>query len=214
MKLYADTPVRACLQLVCDLAALVWAFVWIHAALALRETLLSLNRPGELMSSTGAGLTEHMDTAAENVRQVPLAGEALAAPFTGLSGTGESLSAAGDSFQDSVGTLALTLPLLVAALPLFLLAATWLPARARWIVRATGTVRLRALAPEARTRLLALRALSGAPAAGLAAVHEDPAGAWQENDRTVVAELAALELRRLGLRPKARNGRPVFTRRG
>ncbi|MGW5878965.1 hypothetical protein ACWFMI_20690 [Nocardiopsis terrae] len=214
MKLYADTPVRACLQLVCDLSALVWAFVWIHAALALRETLLSLNRPGELMSSTGTGLTEHMDTAAENVRQVPLAGEALAAPFTDLSGTGESLSAAGDSFQDSVGTLALTLPLLVAALPLFLLAATWLPARARWIVRATGTVRLRALSPEARTRLLALRALSGAPAAGLAAVHEDPAGAWQENDRTAVAELAALELRRLGLRPKARNGRPVFTRRG
>lgn len=200
MKLYADTPVRACLQLVSDLFALVWVCLWIFAALSLREVLLTLNRPGELMAGTGAGLTEHMNTAAENVRQVPLAGDALAAPFTDISGSGESLSAAGSSLQETASSLALTLPLLVALLPLLLLAATWLPARARWIRRATSTKKLIGLSPEARTRLLALRALSLASPAELMAVHEDPAGAWQENDADTVTELAALELRRLGLR--------------
>lgn len=200
MKLYADTPVRACLQLVSDLFALVWVFVWISAALSLREALLTLNRPGELMTSTGEGFTEHMNTAAENVRQVPLAGDALATPFADLGETGESLTAAGDSFQETVSSLALTLPLLVALLPLLLLATTWLPVRARWISRATSAKRLLGLTPEARTRLLALRALSLASPAALMAVHEDPAGAWRENDPCAVTELAALELRRLGLR--------------
>lgn len=200
MKLYADTPVRACLQLVSDLAALTWTFLWISAALSLREILQSLNRPGELMSSTGEGFTEHMSTAAENVGRVPLAGEALSTPFTDLSESGESLTAAGDSFQESVASLSFTLPLLVALLPLFLLAATWLPARARWIHRATTTKRLTALAPQARTRLLALRALSSASPARLMEAHEDPALAWQQNESAAVARLAALELRRLGLR--------------
>jgi hypothetical protein len=203
VKLYADTPVRACLQLVSDLLALVWVFVWISAALSLREVILNLNRPGELMAGTGEGFTEHMNTAAENVRQVPLAGDALSAPFSNLSETGESLTAAGDSFQETVSSLGLTLPLLVAVLPLFMIATTWLPMRARWISRATSTKRLSGLTPEARTRLLALRALSSASPARLMAVHDDPAGAWQENDRATVAELAALELRGLGLRGPA-----------
>lgn len=211
MKLYADTPVRACLQLVSDLFALVWVFVWVFAALSLHEAVLSLNRPGELMVSTGAGFTEHMNTAAENVQRVPLAGDALATPFTNLGETGESLSAAGGSFQETVASLGLTLPLLVAVLPLFLIATTWLPMRARWIRRATGTKRLSGLSPEARTRLLALRALSSASPAKLMAVHEDPAGAWQENHPATVAELAALELRRLGLRPEPTSAKEAPT---
>lgn len=202
MKLYADKPARACLQLVSDLFALTWAFLWVAAALSLREVLMALNRPGELMTSTGDGVTEHMNTAAENVEQVPLAGEALATPFSGLGETGESLSAAGDSFQESVGTLALTLPMLVALLPLFLLAGTWLPMRMRWIRRASDTKRLSGLTPEARARLLALRALSSAPSTRLMAVHDDPAAAWHAGEREVVAELAGLELGRLGLRPE------------
>lgn len=201
MKLYADTPVRACLQLVSDLAALTWVFVWVSAALSLRDLLLSLKRPGELMTGTGQGFSEHMSTAAENVGQVPLAGDALATPFTNLSETGESLTAAGDSFQESVASLAFTLPMMVAVLPLFLLAATWLPARARWIHRATTTKRLSGMSAEARARLLALRALSSASPAKLMAVHEDPARAWQANESATVDRLAELELSRLGLRP-------------
>ncbi|MEU3017377.1 hypothetical protein ABZ635_08310 [Nocardiopsis sp. NPDC007018] len=202
MKLYADTPVRAVLQLVSDLFALVWVCAWVYAALTLREAVLTLNRPGELMASTGAGFTEHMGTAAENVRQVPFAGDALATPFDNLSDTGATMSQAGESFQETVGTLAVTLPLLVVAIPLYLVAATWLPMRVRWIRRATGTRRLDRLAPDAQARLLALRALSSASTSRLLEVHADPAGAWRANDPATVAGLADLELRRLGLRPR------------
>ncbi|WP_150238790.1 hypothetical protein [Nocardiopsis quinghaiensis] len=200
MKLYADNPVRMFLQIAADLLALAWVYLWIRAALSLRETVLALNRPGELMASTGEGFTEHMDSAAEQALKVPLAGEALSTPFTNMSGTGESLSAAGASLQESVASLALALPLLTAALPLLLLAATWLPARARWVRQAASTRRLRGLTPEARSRLLALRALSSVSPSRLAGAHEDPAGAWRSDDREAVHALASLELRRLGLR--------------
>ncbi|WP_285735015.1 hypothetical protein [Nocardiopsis sp. ATB16-24] len=200
MKPYADDPVRALLQITADLLALVWVYLWVRAALSLREIILTLNRPGELMTGTGEGFTEHMDSAAEQARKVPLAGETLAVPFARMSETGESLTAAGDSLQESVASLALTLPLLTAAIPLLLLVATWLPARARWVRQAASVRRLRTLTPEARSRLLALRALTSVSPARLAGVHEDPAGAWHSDDRRVVDALASLELRRLGLR--------------
>ncbi|MFE6449591.1 hypothetical protein [Nocardiopsis dassonvillei] len=200
MKLYAEYPVRAFLQFASDLLAAAWVYAWVSAALALHETLMALSRPGELMVSTGEGFSEHMNAAAEQARQVPLAGEALATPFTSMSETGESLTAAGTSFQETVASLALTLPLLTAVLPLLLLAATWLPLRARWVRHASAARRLRGLAPEARSRLLALRALTSASPSRLAGTHEDPAGAWRSGDRRTVEALAALELRRLGLR--------------
>ncbi|MFD6951505.1 hypothetical protein A6A08_12200 [Nocardiopsis sp. TSRI0078] len=200
MKPYADTPVRMSLQIAADLLALAWVYLWVGAALSLREVLMALERPGELMVSTGEGFSEHMDSAAGQALKVPLAGDALATPFTSMSGTGETLSAAGASFQESVASLGLTLPLLTAALPLLLLAATWLPARVRWMRQAGSVRRMRGLAPEARSRLLALRALSSVSPSRLADVHEDPAGAWHSGDREAVRELASLELRRLGLR--------------
>ncbi|WP_433700123.1 hypothetical protein [Nocardiopsis sp. CA-288880] len=200
MKLYADRPARAFVQIASDVLVLAWIYVWVRAALSLRETVLALDRPGELLEDTGREFTEHMAGAAEQARRVPVAGEALAAPFTGMSGTGESLASAGDSFRESVASLALTLPLLTVSLPLLLVAATWLPARVRWVRQAGATRRLRGLAPEARSRLLALRALASVAPSRLVGVHEDPAGAWHADDRRAVDALAGLELRRLGLR--------------
>lgn len=57
------------------------------------------------------------------------------------------------------------------------------------------------MSAEARTRLLALRALSSASPTKLMEVHEDPARAWREDEPATVDRLAALELNRLGLRP-------------
>lgn len=200
MKLYADRPLRALLQITSDVLAAVWVYLWIRAALSLREILTSLDRPGELMADTGRGFSEHMDSAAEQALKVPLAGESLAAPFTRMSETGDSLTSAGHAFQESVASLSLTLPLFVAAVPLLLAAATWLPARARWVRQAAAVRRTGGMSAEARSRLLALRALASVPPARLAAVHEDPVGAWHADESGAVRDLAALELRRLGLR--------------
>jgi hypothetical protein len=200
VKLYAERPLRACLQLVSDLLALSWAVLWITTALSLREAITALDRPGELIAGAGAGVSEHMATAAEAAGRIPLAGEALATPFTSVGGAGESLSSAGTSFQESVAELALYLPLTTAVIPLALLAATWLPLRARWVRQASAVRSMRAMDPEARSRLLALRALTAVSPSRLVAAHEDPAGAWHAGDPEADRTLAALELRRLGLR--------------
>ncbi|GAB2511400.1 hypothetical protein [Nocardiopsis aegyptia] len=200
MKLYAERPVRACLQLLSDLLALSWAVLWITTALSLREVITGLDRPGELIASSGEGVSEHMATAAEAAERVPLAGEALAAPFTSVGGAGESLASAGTSLQESVAALALYLPLVTAVIPLALLAATWLPARARWVRQAATVRSIRTMSPQARSRLLALRALTAVSPSRLTDAHEDPVGAWHADDPEATRVLAAMELNRLGLR--------------
>ncbi|WP_028649150.1 hypothetical protein [Nocardiopsis sp. CNT312] len=202
MVLYAQRPLRAFLQLVADLIALAWIYLWVKVALALRETITALERPGELLAEAGSGVSEHMDTAAGHAEGIPLVGDEIAVPFTQVGEAGTSLTNAGTSFQESVAELAFSLPLLVAALALLLLAATWLPARARWIRAANAAGRTKKLDPAARDRLLALRALTSAPTRKLAGVHEDPAGAWRSEDQETIGALAALELKRLGLRSR------------
>ena len=121
--------------------------------------------------------------------------------YADLGGTAESLTFAGDSFQESEASPAFTLPMVVAVIPLPLPAATWSPARVRWIHRATTTRRMSAMPAEARARSPALRALSSASPARLMEVHQDPARAWREDETATVDRLATLEPSRLGLRP-------------
>jgi hypothetical protein len=52
--------------------------------------------------------------------------------------------------------------------------------------------------------LLALRALTHQSTRQLLRVSGDPAGAWRRDERGVVDDLAALELRALGLRSRPR----------
>ncbi|MEY9213153.1 hypothetical protein NI17_002170 [Thermobifida halotolerans] len=200
MKIYADRPLRLCAQLLCDVLALAWIALWVRAAFALHETLSALARPDVLLEDAGEGLTTHMETAAETAAEVPFVGERLSEPFESMGATGEDLSAAGVGFQQTVADFALSLSLLTAVLPLLAVLGVWLPPRIRWIRRAAQTRRLRAMPAEAASRLLALRALAAAPVGALGRVHSDPVGAWRSGDEAVVEELAALELRRLGLR--------------
>ncbi|MDA8368580.1 MAG: hypothetical protein M0026_01745 [Nocardiopsaceae bacterium] len=200
MKIYADHPARLCAQVLADLFAAAWIATWIWAAGAVHGAISALARPGKLIADAGDGVDEHMADAADKVRQVPLAGDGLAAPFGSIGDAGASLGDAGRGLQETVADMALALSLITAVLPVLFVVLTWLPARARWVRRANGALRLRAMGGEAGARLLALRALTSASPARLAAVHADPVGAWHADDTAAVHELAAVELRRLGLR--------------
>jgi hypothetical protein len=48
-------------------------------------------------------------------------------------------------------------------------------------------------------QLLALRALANRPLAKLAAINDDPVGAWRHEDPAAISGLAALELRSAGV---------------
>jgi hypothetical protein len=94
--------------------------------------------------------------------------------------------------------LAWALALLLLVGPVLVVLLGWLPLRVRWIRRATAAVGLRD--GNAGRDLLALRALANQPLRRLTRIDPDPVGAWRDGDRSTVNALAALELRRLGVR--------------
>ncbi|MFC3998844.1 hypothetical protein ACFOVU_23160 [Nocardiopsis sediminis] len=202
MKFYADRPLRFASQIAADVSAVVWTAGWVWAGVALYDLIGALARPGELMSDAGAGLSSNMADAAEQAREIPFAGDALAVPLDSVGGAGDSLSEAGDTFGAGIMELAFTLSLLTAVLPVVVVLAVWLPARAAFVRRATDAVRLRAMPASAGARLLALRALATAPAGRLTALHADPVAAWQADDPETVRGLADLELSGMGLHPR------------
>ncbi|GAA3735581.1 hypothetical protein [Salinactinospora qingdaonensis] len=200
MKIYADRPLRFFRQLCSDVLAAAWIAAWVWIAMRLYDVVVLLAQPGVLLEDAGGTLSEHMDEAARRATEIPLAGEQLAEPFTGLSTTGETLSEAGSQFQDTVMTMALLLAVVTALLPILFVLATWLPLRLRWIRRASDARRLRSMPQQARQELLALRALSSAPVRAIGKIHATPVMAWREGDEATVERLAALQLRRLGIR--------------
>jgi hypothetical protein len=138
-----------------------------------------------------------MGSAADAAGDVPVVGDELASPFEALAEASDSVSGAGVSAQDAVGTLALVLAVVLVVLPVGWLALRWLPWRLGYAREAGAAARL-ARTPD--LELLAARALATAPLPRLAALPEGTGAAWRAGDPTAVRALAELELRRLGLR--------------
>jgi hypothetical protein len=139
-----------------------------------------------------------MDSAAGVAEDVPVVGDELAAPFDALSEAGGSVSGAGQAAQDAVGTLATVLAVVLVLLPVGWLLLRWLPWRLRWAREASATRTLLRRTPD--LHLLAARAVATAPLHDLVGLPAGIGAAWQAGDPAAVRALAALELRRLGLR--------------
>jgi hypothetical protein len=199
MKLYADAPARRTRQVIGDLLVLGWVLVWLTVARVVHETTMSLARPGEQLAEAGDGLAERMRDAGRAVDDAPLVGDELRAPFDGAGGAADRMADAGTSQVQAVGELADWLSLCVAAIPILVALAVYLPLRWRFVREATAAQRF--IDASEDLDLFALRALAGQPMSRLAAVSDDPAGAWRRRDPTVVRALAVLELRDAGLRP-------------
>ena len=108
------------------------------------------------------------------------------------------MSGAGVAAQDAVGTLAFVLAVVLVVLPVGWLALRWFPWRFAYAREASAAARLTRGTPD--LELLAARALATAPLPQLAALPDGTGAAWRAGDPTAVRALAALELRRLGLR--------------
>lgn len=202
MRIYADRLPTAIRQLVTDVIVVIWVYAWIRVGLWMHGMVLKLGVPGQKLESAGTGIADNLADAGSKVGRVPLVGDQLTKPFNGAAGAARSLADAGRQQQEIVGNLALVLALVVVALPLALVLLVWLPRRLSWMRRAgvAGVVRDR---PAGRD-LLALRALASRPLDELAALGPDIAQSWRNGDAAAVDALAALELRRLGLRPWGR----------
>jgi hypothetical protein len=198
MRLYADRPDLRLRQLAADLGMLAWVVLWVLLARAVHAAVLVLAEPGRAVARLGGSVAGDMGAAASTVRRVPGVGGALAAPFGSLGSAGRSVSGAGTAVEGAVGTLATVLAVVLVVLPVGWLLLRWLPWRGRWARDAVAARRLAALDPD--WELLAARAVATAPLPRLAALPRGTGAAWRAGDPTAVRELAAIELRRLGLR--------------
>ena len=199
MKLYADLPSTRVRQVVTDLAAVAWVYLWIRLGIWLDHLVGRLAAPGRTVERAGTGLADNLAGAGSRIDRVPGVGGTLAKPFNQAADAARALAGAGREQQQVVHDLALALAVALVAVPLGLVVFGWLPLRLRWMRRSGAAAALRA-APAGRD-LLALRALATQPLRRLAALDPEIAAAWRRGDPEAVDALAALQLRRLGLRP-------------
>jgi hypothetical protein len=195
---YAQHPAVRLRQLLADGGMLAWLVVWVIVARTVHGAVLVLAEPGRAVEDLGRSVAGDMDSAAHAARRVPLVGDELSKPFGSLSDAGGSVSGAGQSAQDAVGTLAMVLAVVLVVLPVAWLLMRWLPWRLRYAREAGAARRLLAGTPD--LEILAARALATAPLPRLAALPDGTGAAWRVGDPGAVRALAGLELDRLGLR--------------
>ncbi|MFI7004524.1 hypothetical protein [Nocardia sp. NPDC050175] len=196
--MYADRATVAARQLVTDLIVVAWVYTSIVAALWLHDLVQKLAVPGQKLEGAGTGMADSLGDVGRKVGRVPVVGDDLTSPFNRAAGAARSMADAGRDQQAIINDLAMALAIGMLIVPLGLVLFVWLPLRVRWMRRAAAATRLRAV-PGGR-ELLALRALANQPLRKLDRIDTDVVDAWRRGDDDTVRELAALELRGLGLR--------------
>ena len=199
MKLYADSPGRRTRQLLSDVLVLLWTGFWAYAGRQVHDVVEGLRAPADSITSAGRSVGDALTGAGEQAGRIPLVGEQLRDWLTQAAGSGTSLQQAGTSMAETVDQLALGLGLATVLVPVVPVLVVWLYVRVRFVRNATRSQRFIDAGED--LDLFALRAMATQPLPALAAISEDPAGAWRRQDREVIRRLALLELRNQGLRP-------------
>jgi len=204
MRIYAERPGRALLQLLSDAGVLVWIYVVVQFAQAARDVVLQLQGPAQRLTGAGDAIRGAFDNAAATASGVPFVGDDLARALGTGSTAGDSLSSSGRELAATAAAAATGVTaaiLLLGVLPVVVL---WLTLRVRWVLAAASARTARAADPD----LLALQALTRRPTRRLLAVTPEPGAAWRGGDPEAVAALAAVELDALGLSTRGVRRRP------
>ncbi|MEX1177591.1 MAG: hypothetical protein WEB09_03935 [Nitriliruptor sp.] len=196
VRLYADETWVRLRQVAGD--ATVLAITWwvIRTARRLAEAIGEFAAVADGLDRSGRTVSEAAGRASEAVEGIPAVGNALATPFRSLGGAGTELVGAGEQVGRTVAAVAFWVPAVFVALVLGWVLLWYLPRRTRW-VREVRAVEELLRSPDA-DRLLAVRAAATRPLRQLRREVDDPAGALAEGRH---AELAAVEMRALGLAP-------------
>ncbi|WP_194814118.1 hypothetical protein [Nocardia sp. XZ_19_385] len=198
MKIYADRGTVFLRQVLMDLLVVLWVYAAIRTAWWVHDLVRKLAVPGQKLEGAGNGMADNLGDVGDKVGRVPVVGDELTTPFDKAAAAARSIAEAGHDQQGLVDDLAIALAVGLLIFPIGLVLFVWLPRRLRWMRRAAAAKSLRA-APAGRD-LLALRALANQPLRTLNRIDPDVVDAWRRGDDATVRELAALELRSLGLR--------------
>lgn len=205
MQWYAETSARRTRQIAADLVVLGWVIVWVLVGRWVHGLIQGLSAPADPLRSAGSSVQSRAQEIASTIGDTPLVGDRLTGPFEGVAHAGGSLVSAGDTLESSVNRVATLVGSLTALVPIILVLGCYLLVRVLRARRAGAMARFRDA--EGSVDLLALRALVNQKPTRLATVGADPLSAWRGGDQEQIAALAAMELRRLGLRavPLSRN---------
>lgn len=195
---YATTPGRLITQLASDLVVGVWSAVWVLVGLAVHTAIATIADVGHQVQNGASGIADNLDAAGDSADNIPLIGDALSKPLIAASGAALDIAGAGQSLESTASWLAWVLALAVASPPILAIGMPWLFLRIRFFRRKWTAITLASTA--AGEQLLALRALANRPLVKLAAISDDPVGAWRRQDAVAIRGLAALELRSAGVR--------------
>jgi hypothetical protein len=196
MRIYAERPGRAGLQLLADLLALGWIWLTAFVARTVHDFVLAMQGPARTLAGAGESVRGAFDDAARTAASLPFVGDDLARALGAGTGAGESLVAAGQEQMEAIARVAFGTTVATVVLGAMPVLFVWLPLRVRYARLAQSAVTARAVDSD----LLALRALTRRPVRQLMRVAPDPATSWRRGERPVLHALAALELRSLGLR--------------
>lgn len=200
MKLYADTPSRRVAQLFADLLTVAWIAGWVLLGRFVHEMVSALAVPGEKMDDAGTSLSAKLLEAAGKVDDLPLVKDGIAVPFEGAAAAADQLRVAGEAQVVAVSSIATGLAIAVVVIPVLMWLMVYVPVRWRFIRNATSTQRF--LEAGTGADLVALRAMATQPLHKLVKISDDPVKAWRDGDADVVARLAELELKAVGLSAK------------
>lgn len=198
MGIYSARPARLAGQIFSDLFVVGWVIGWAAVAIVVNEVVAALAVPAKETARTAGRLMENMREAGEQAARVPGVGDDLRRPFDSASTTLGNVVASANQQVESIERLALIGGWLVFLIPVAVVVALWLPRRIRFYRQARASQQF--LDSSADLDLFALRALASQPLYVLAGISDDPVRAWREGDRQVIDALAAVELRRNGLR--------------
>jgi hypothetical protein len=204
MRIYSSRRGQLAGQLAVDVAVLVWTVLWAVVGLLVDGAVAALAGPAHETARTARDLAGQLGDAAASAAQVPGVGDQLRRPFDAASGSLGDLVATADRSAADIERLATVAGWLVFLVPVTTVLVLWLPRRVRFVRRARAAQRF--IDAAADLDLFALRAMANQPMHVLAAISDDPVGAWRSGDRRVIDALAEVELRQAGLSLPARTG--------
>ncbi|MBS1691981.1 MAG: hypothetical protein JST91_07155 [Actinobacteria bacterium] len=195
---YATTPGRLVAQVISDVVVATWTVIWVLVGLAVHSAIATIAEVGRQVQDGATGIADNLDSAGNSADNVPLIGDAIAKPLIAASAAALDIAGAGQNLDSTASWLAWVLALAVASPPILAVGMPWLFLRVRFFRRKWTAITL--ASTSAGEQLLALRALANRPLVKLAAISDDPVGAWRRQDAVAIRGLAALELRTAGVR--------------
>lgn len=114
-----------------DLAAVVWAALWIGVAVQVAIEVRGLRDLSSTVTKTGAAVRESGE-ALERLEQLPIVGAELGGPAKRIQAAGRSAVESGESSRESIRNLSLLLAVAIGVIPSVALLGVYLHLRSNW----------------------------------------------------------------------------------